>query len=120
MNPILLIIDDDASVREGLKTVLELKGYEALIAQDAETAMDMMTTLTPALVILDCQLPGMDGVEAARSIRRGFWRLPILGVSAHRDCADNMLGAGATEFLPKPLDIKALLDRVAALLAESR
>ena len=57
MNPILLIVDDDSAVREGLKLALELKGYEVALAADAESAIDWLTTLTPALVILDCQLP---------------------------------------------------------------
>ncbi len=120
MNPILLIIDDDASVREGLRTVLELKGYEVRVAADAETAIDLLTTLTPALVILDHHLPGMNGSEAAHCIRKGFWQLPILGISAHSERAEGMLEAGATEFLPKPLDFNVLLGRVAALLEESR
>ncbi len=119
MQPPLLIIDDDASVREALTLVLELRGYHVASVPDAETGLEWLTTTRPALVILDCRLPGMDGLTAAGKIRADWPSLPILGVSAHLERSGEMLRNGATEFLPKPLDMKTFLLRVEALLETS-
>ena len=120
MNPILLIVDDDSAVREGLKLALELKGYEVALAADAESAIDWLTTSTPALVIHDCQLPGMSGTDAAEHIRGKFGELPILGISAHRDREAEMLQSGVTAFRPKPLDIRKFVSEIDALTGKSR
>lgn len=120
MNPILLIVDDDSAVREGLKLALELKGYDVALAADAESAIDWLATSTPALVILDWQLPGMSGSEAAGYIRGRFGKLPILGISAHRERKAEMLQSGVTTFRPKPLDIRKFVSEIDALTGKSR
>jgi len=120
MNPILLIVDDDTAVREGLKLALELKGYEVASAPDAESAIDWLTTATPALVILDWQLPGMSGAEAAGYIRGRFTKLPILGISAHRESEEEMVRNGVTAFRPKPLDIRKFVSDIDGLTGTAR
>ncbi len=115
MKPILLIVDDDTAVREGLKLALEIKGYNVASAADAEAAIDWLTASTPALVILDCQLPGMSGAEAAGYIRGRFDRLPILAISANREREAEMVSQGVTAFRLKPLDIRAFVAEIDSL-----
>lgn len=120
MNPLVLIIDDDASVRSGLKVVLKMKNYQVATAADAEAALVRIARRTPDLVVVDCQLPGLSGAEVVRHIRDQHPDLPILGISGHVERKGEMLLAGATLFLPKPLEMAALVREIGELTETNR
>lgn len=116
----ILIVDDDASVRDGLKLVLEMKNFTVVTAADGEEALVLLERAVPSLIVVDCQLPGMRGSEAVRLIRVEHSQLPILGISAHVELEEEMLGAGATIFLPKPIEMNALVSEIRELTGGAR
>jgi len=109
MNKTLLVIDDDAAVRESLGEVLQLGGFEAAGAGSAEEAMAMLEYLQPAVVIVDYHLTGINGAEATRQIRARHPSIAVLAISAERQRRDELLDAGASAFLPKPIDAEVLI-----------
>lgn len=114
--PSLLIVDDDASIRDALSTFLERQGYRVRAVEDA-VAMDREIAEVPAdLVILDLMMPGEDGLSVCR--RLGQRGVPILMLSAMGEATDRVVGleVGADDYLSKPFEPRELLARVRALL----
>ena len=117
----VLIVDDDVDARELLRIYLHDAGYHTIEAIDGEQAVELATTISPDIVLMDAMLPRMNGFEAARRIKQecsGEF-LPIIMVSALRDQSSKLLGyrVGVDDFLSHPLDRIELGVRVAALLA---
>jgi signal transduction histidine kinase len=117
----VLIVDDDVDARELLRIYLHEAGYDTIEAENGEQAVDLATTVSPDLVLMDAMLPRMNGFEAARRIKQecsGEF-LPIIMVSALRDQSSKLLGyrVGVDDFLSHPVDRIELGVRVAALLA---
>ena len=115
----ILVVDDERAVRESLRRALELEGYEIDLAADGREALDRLETESqPDALILDVLMPGVDGLEVCRRLRRAGSRLPVLMLTA-RDAVENRvsgLDAGADDYVTKPFALEELLARIRALL----
>jgi len=118
----VLIIEDDAATRELLRDVLESHGLRCAMAGSAEAGLSLLPVVRPSLIVLDINLPGMDGVSAARQLRAtpDTAALKLIGMSAHALAGEIALieSAGFDAFFSKPFSFKALLQRVRQLLGE--
>jgi two-component system, OmpR family, response regulator MprA len=115
----ILIADDERAVRESLRRALELEGYQIELAADGREALYRLETESqPDAVVLDVLMPGVDGLEVARTIRRSGSRVPILMLTARTQVEDRVEGldAGADDYLTKPFALEELLARLRALL----
>jgi DNA-binding response OmpR family regulator len=112
----VLIVDDDDGIRASLRLALEDQGYAIDEAADGEAALTRLGERTPDVVLLDLMLPGMDGFECCRQIRRRA-DVPVLIVSARNDSHDVVAGleAGADDYVRKPFDVAELTARLRAL-----
>jgi DNA-binding response OmpR family regulator len=111
----ILVVDDEISLRETLTYNLEHQGYVVDAAADGERAIEMARRLHPDLIILDIMLPGMDGFEVCRELRREM-TVPIFFLSARDDEFDRVIGLeiGADDFISKPFSMRELVARVKA------
>lgn len=120
--PVVFIIDDDASVREALSDLLRSVGLDAEAYGSAEEFLRGARTDRPACVVLDVRLPGPSGLEFQRMLSESERQLPIIFISGHGDIPMSVraIKSGALEFLTKPLHEQALLDAVQAGIARDR
>jgi DNA-binding response OmpR family regulator len=118
----VLIVEDNADLAYGLRTGLEIEGYEVAVAEDGETGLARARQWLPDLVILDLMLPGMDGYRVLKSLRDDGLEMPVLILTARGQEADKVLGfrLGADDYVTKPCGVLELLARVGALLRRSR
>jgi two-component system response regulator MprA len=115
---LVLVTDDDRAVREALERALHLAGYEVELASDGDSALAAIDRRTPDAVVLDIMMPGLDGLDVTRRLRREGNRVPILLLTAREAVGDRVdgLDAGADDYLPKPFALEELLARLRALL----
>jgi DNA-binding response OmpR family regulator len=114
----IAIIEDDATIARLVELELMHVGYDVTKYADGESALAVLATEEPDLVLLDVMLPGADGLSVARSIRAQGLNMPILMLTARAETQDVVLGfdAGADDYLRKPFEVPELLSRVRALL----
>ncbi|WP_128379844.1 response regulator transcription factor [Streptomyces cavernae] len=117
----ILIVDDEPAVREALQRSLAFEGYETEVAVDGADALDKALVYQPDLVVLDIQMPRMDGLTAARRMRGAGTTTPILMLTARDTVGDRVTGldAGADDYLVKPFELDELFARIRALLRRS-
>jgi DNA-binding response OmpR family regulator len=120
--PRILIVEDNPDLAYGLRTGLEIEGYEVQLAEDGETGLERARAWKPDLVMLDLMLPGMDGYRVLKTLREGGSDVPVLILTARGEEADKVLGfrLGADDYVTKPCGVLELLARVGALLRRSR
>ncbi len=116
----LLIVDDEAAIRETVETKFRRDGYSTFVADSAEEAMRLFRRIKPDLVILDIMLPQRSGFEFCRAVRRDS-QTPIIILSARADEADRVRGLelGADDYVVKPFNLSELAARVRAILRRS-
>ena len=112
----VLIIDDDIKLQRLLKEYLESYGYRVAARQDGLDAMDAVRQETPDIIILDIMMPGKDGLEVLRDIRRQA-SVPVIMLTAKGEDADRIVGLelGADDYLPKPFNPRELVARIKAV-----
>ena len=117
----ILIVDDEPAVREALQRSLAFDGYGTEVAVDGIDALTKAEAYTPDLIVLDIQMPRMDGLTAARRLRAGGSKVPILMLTARDTVGDRVTGldAGADDYLVKPFELDELFARIRALLRRS-
>ncbi len=117
----ILLVDDDALLRQSLAFNLEQAGYQVSTAASAEDALALAHRTPPDLVLLDIGLPGMDGLEALRHFQEHLG-IPVIFLTARRRELDEVLGLelGADDYITKPFDLDVLLARIKAVLRRAR
>jgi two-component system response regulator MtrA len=120
--PRILIVEDNPDLAYGLRTGLEIEGYDVQLAEDGETGLERARAWHPDLVMLDLMLPGMDGYRVLKALRDGGSDVPVLILTARGEETDKVLGfrLGADDYVTKPCGVLELLARVGALLRRSR
>ena len=116
-NQKILIVDDDENIANLISLYLTKECYETRIEHDGQSALDAFKEYAPNLILLDIMLPGLDGYEVCREIRRES-KVPIIMLSAKTEVFDKVLGLelGADDYIIKPFDSKELVARVKAVL----
>ncbi len=114
----ILLIEDNQDLAFGLRTNLEVEGYEVALVEDGAKGLAVAQDCPPDLIILDLMLPKMDGIEVLRKIRKSDSRTPILILTARGNEIDKVLGLrlGADDYVTKPFGLMELMARVEALL----
>jgi two-component system alkaline phosphatase synthesis response regulator PhoP len=120
--PSILVVEDEPSLALTLADRLRAEGYRVETSPDGESALAAVALGTFDLVILDLMLPGIDGFEVCRELRRASQQPPILMLTARSQVLDKVVGLklGADDYLVKPFEMAELLARVEALLRRSR
>jgi len=118
MTPRLLLVEDEASLALTLSDRLRAEGYEVEVCGDGESALELLERRPMDLMVLDLMLPGIDGFEVCRELRRRGLRLPVLMLTARSETVDKVVGLklGADDYLTKPFEMVELLARLEALL----
>lgn len=113
----ILVIDDEASIRQIVETRLKLAGYEVITAADGVEALEQAATHNPSLIVLDVMMPKMDGFEVCRELRKNM-TTPIIMLTAKGDITDRIaaLELGADDYVVKPFSPRELEARIKAVL----
>ncbi|MEA2225646.1 MAG: two-component system, OmpR family, response regulator MprA, partial [Solirubrobacteraceae bacterium] len=114
----VLVVDDDRAVRDALRRVLTLAGYEVQVAEGGSEAIEAVVQAVPDAVVLDLGMPDVDGLEVCERLRMLGNRVPILMLTARVEISDRVAGldAGADDYLVKPFALDELRARLRALL----
>lgn len=115
---LVVVAEDDPSVRNAVERVLDLEGYQVKTANDGNAALDLIVSSKPHAVVMDVMMPFADGLTVTRELRHRGNRTPVLLLTARHEVGDRVAGldAGADDYLVKPFAVDELLARVRALL----
>ena len=117
----ILLVEDNEMNRDMLTRRLERKGYEVVIAVDGQAGINMASSASPDIILMDLSLPVIDGWEATRKIKvdPATQSIPIIALTAHAMAGDEQkaLEAGCDDYDTKPVDLSRLLDKIENLLA---
>jgi len=113
----VLIAEDDDHIRNGLAEVLEGEGYRTVAASDGAEALEAFAREKPDFVCLDIMMPGVDGYEVCRQIRRDDPAVPVIFISAKSEEIDRVVGLelGADDFIMKPFGVREVIARIRAV-----
>lgn len=114
----VLVVDDERAVRDALRRVLVLDGYEVDVAEDGQGALRTLSMSSPEALLLDVLLPDVDGLTVCRRLRRAGDRTPVMMLTVRDRVQDVVAGldAGADDYVTKPFDVQEVLARLRALL----
>lgn len=114
----ILIAEDDDHTRDALREVLTMEGYEVIPASDGLQAVDFFRAENPDFVCLDVMMPGLNGYEVCKQIRKQDEKVPILFLTAKAEEIDTVLGLelGADDYMTKPFGVKEIIARIRAIL----
>ena len=117
----VLIVDDDPNINQLIKLYLEKEGYETETAERGDDALNLFKKNPPQIVLLDLMLPGMDGWQVCREIRK-ISTIPIIMLTAKDETIDKVLGLelGADDYMTKPFDPKELIARIKAVMRRTQ
>ncbi len=117
----IMVVDDDPNIRELVRLYLEKEGFEVRRAERGDEAVTMFRAAPPNLMLLDVMLPGMDGWQVCREVRKPS-NIPIIMLTAKDETFDKVLGLelGADDYIAKPFDRKELVARVKAVIRRSQ
>jgi len=119
MPPLISVVDDDASVRESLESLIRSVGFAVKVFASAEDFLNSPRVLETNCLILDVRLPGMDGIELHRHLLARKWKVPVIFITAHASeehIRAQALKSGAVGYLIKPFSEELLLDAIDAAL----
>ncbi len=113
----IMVVDDDPNIRELVRLYLEKEGFEVTCAERGDEAVKMFRASPPNLMLLDVMLPGMDGWQVCREVRK-ISNIPIIMLTAKDETFDKVLGLelGADDYIVKPFDMKELVARIKAVI----
>ncbi|MFC0048970.1 response regulator [Rheinheimera tilapiae] len=116
----ILLVEDDLSLASWVQEFLQQKGYQVLLEQRGDTVLPLLRRQHVDLILLDLMLPGLNGLDVCRQIRRDY-AVPVLMLTAQGEEVDEVigLGVGATDYLVKPVRPRILLARIQAALRQS-
>ena len=119
---LIAIVDDDASVREGLQSLIRSAGWRVETFVSAQEFLARLGAEAPSCVILDLQLPGLSGLDLQNRMAKGGLEIPIVFLTGHGDIPASVqaMKAGAVEFLTKPLDEQKLLEAIQQSIERDR
>jgi len=115
-NKTILVVDDEIKTSDVVRAYLEKNGYEVIIAPDGEKALELVYSKNPDLILLDLNLPYVDGIEICKIVRRNS-RVPIIMLTARDEEEDKIIGLelGADDYIAKPFSPREVVSRVKAL-----
>lgn len=118
----ILIVDDEAAMREGLSDNLIFEGYETALAATGIEALEQLKTQSYDLVVLDVMMPGMSGFDVCKQLRRQGNQVPIILLTAKGEEIDRILGLefGADDYMVKPFSLRELMARIKAILRRTQ
>ncbi|WP_404418611.1 response regulator transcription factor [Marinospirillum sp.] len=118
----VLVVDDEPNIVLSLEFLMQQAGFEVKTAEEGETALELVASFQPDLLLLDISLPGISGFEVLETLREQdkFKRLPIIMLTAHgREVEkEKGLALGADDYVTKPFSTRQLVDKVTALIQE--
>ena len=122
MEKVVLIVEDDANSRKLIRDLLQVSGHTTLEATDGKQGVALAKEKRPDLILMDIQLPVMDGLEATRILKADneTREIPIVALTAYAMEGDEerMLQAGCDGYLPKPIDVQEFLKKVSEYLVK--
>ena len=122
MNDLILVVEDNEANQMLVQAVLQIEGYRVALAGSANEARDLLRAEAPALILMDLQLPGQDGLSFIRQLKEGpaTRDIRIVAVTAHAMHGDRdlALSAGCAGYIPKPIDTRTFAGQVRHFLAD--
>ncbi len=115
--PLILLIDDEERIVNFLALKLKVSGYEVGCARSGEKGLEIARNDAPDLVLLDIIMPGIDGLEVLRRLRR-FSDIPVIILSAKEHAAEDVLALGANSYMSKPFNPDDLIAKIKLLLSQ--